>query len=89
MKRRITQKQLDKLFVDKAIALYKQLIVFSTEVYERLHDGSLEVPGSDVRIMVQERLALELDAVIADPPKKLVKGRKNDKKKVPPKPNNL
>lgn len=82
MKRRITQKQLDKLFIDKATALYKQLCVMSKEVHERLHTGSLEVPGPQVLVMVQERLILELDAIISEPPKKLVKGSKNDKKEL-------
>lgn len=81
MKRRITQAQLDKLFIEKATALYKQMIVSSTEIYKRLGEGVPEPPGIHVLQMVQERLALELDAVIGDPPKKLVKGSKNDKRK--------
>lgn len=83
MKRRITQTQLDKLFMDKATALYKQMIVSSTEIYKRLGEGVPDPPGIHVLQMVQERLALELDAVIGDPPKKLVKGSKNDKRKNP------
>ncbi len=81
MKRRITQTQLDKLFIDKATALYKQMIISSKEIYKRLGEGVPEPPGIHVLQMVQERLALEFDAVIGDPPKKLVKGSKNDKRK--------
>ncbi len=81
MKKRITQSQLDKLFIEKATALYKQMIISSTEIYKRLGEGVPEPPPVYVLQMIQERLALELAAVIGNPPRKLVKGSKNDKRK--------
>lgn len=74
--RKLTQEQIDKLFIDKACILYSCLYALSNEIYERLNlkDDPLIFDS------IKGRLILELNVINADPPKKLLKGKKNDKR---------